>query len=136
MAALSSIPGIEEELRMRVVEERKSYDAISTELKSSYPHLTRGLSARSVRRYCRELGIHVTPRLSDAHLDRIVASSVAAVREIIRTVVLVSILQTMICGPASLSCTYVRTYVHIYRLGKDVLNSPRMTKTCNCARNT
>ena len=114
MAALSSIPGIEVELRMRVVEERKSYDAISTELKSSYPHLTRGLSARSVRRYCRELGIHVTPRLSDAHLDRIVASSVAAVREIIRTVVLVSILQTIICGQASLSCTYVRTYVHNY----------------------
>ena len=56
----------------------------------------------------------MTPRLSDAHLDRIVASSVAAVREIIRTVVLVSILQTMICGPASLSCTYVRTYVRTY----------------------
>ena len=98
MAALSSIPGIEEELWMRVVEERKSYDAIRTELKSSYPHLTLGLSARSVRRYCRELSIHVTPRLSDAHLHQVVASSVAAVSEIIRTVVLVSILHTMICG--------------------------------------
>ena len=35
----------------------KSYDEISVELQQVYPNITRGLSARSVRRYVKEKGL-------------------------------------------------------------------------------
>ena len=78
--ALLSIPGIEAILRQKVLEERKSYKEISVELRRDYTHLTRGLSARSIRRYCNnENDIHPTSRLTASQLDRVVSSSVAKV---------------------------------------------------------
>ena len=77
--ALLSIPGIEAILRQKVLEERKSYQQISIELRGDYSHLTRGLSARSIRRYCNENDIHPTSRLTASQLDRVVSSSVAKV---------------------------------------------------------
>ena len=79
MALLGSVPGLLTIIRQKVVEERKSYATISEELKRANPGLTRGLSARSVRRFCHEHNIHATSRLPDHDLDRMVASSVAKV---------------------------------------------------------
>ena len=77
--AVQSIPGIEAILRQKVVEERKSYKEISVELRREYTHLIRGLSARSIRRYCHEKDIHPSSRLTESQLDRVVSSSVAKV---------------------------------------------------------
>ena len=79
MAALESIVGIVGILKEKVIGERKSYARVSEELKGSYPLLARGLSARSVRRFCSVHAIHVSSRLSDADLDRVVSCSVAKV---------------------------------------------------------
>ena len=79
MAFLSTIPGIETLLHRKVVVERKSFEIISRELQEAYPHITRGLASRSVRRFCSERGIHATSRLTDADLDRVVATSVSKV---------------------------------------------------------
>ena len=79
MAFLSTIPGIETLLHRKVVVERKSFEIISRELQEAYPHITRGLASRSVRRFCSERGIHATSRLTDVSLDRVVATSVSKV---------------------------------------------------------
>ena len=78
MATLATLPGIHSLILKRVVEERKGHQQISEELKALYPGV-RGLSARSVRRFCDEQHIHTTSRLSDEDLDRVVSSSVAKV---------------------------------------------------------
>lgn len=77
---MNSIPGIQQLVRQKVVVERKSFEVVSQELKQAYPNITRGLSSRSVRRFCNLNGIHTTSRLSDENLDRVVASSVSMVR--------------------------------------------------------
>ena len=79
MATLESIIGIVDTIKHKVVDERKSYSAVSEELKRSNPAVTRGLSARSVRRFCQVHDIHASSRLSDVQLDRVVRSSVAKV---------------------------------------------------------
>ena len=68
MASSATLPGIHSLISERVVEERKSHQQISEELKALYPGI-RGLSARSVRRFCDE----------QEDLDRVVSSSVAKV---------------------------------------------------------
>ena len=62
----------------RVKEERKTHKQISDELNGLYPG-TRGLSVRSVRRFCDRFDIHTTALLSDEDLDRVVSSSIAKV---------------------------------------------------------
>ena len=76
---MNSIPGIEQLVRLKVVTERKSHRIVSQELKDAYPNLARGLSERSVRRFCSLNRIHVTSRLTDTNLDRVVSSSVSMV---------------------------------------------------------
>ncbi len=78
MATLERIDGIETFVRQRIETERRSYEYVSKELQEAHPTV-RGLSARSVRRFCVEYGIHRTSRLPDHDLDRVVASSVAKV---------------------------------------------------------
>ena len=51
------------------VGERLSYEKISERLKDVYPNISRGLSARSVRRYCKKLGI---TRQNDEEIDHVV----------------------------------------------------------------
>ena len=55
-----------------------TYEVISMSLQWRYPS-QRGLSARSVRRFCAEEGIHYRSHLSDGQLDRLVASRVMSV---------------------------------------------------------
>jgi hypothetical protein len=57
-----------------------TFNQISEALQQKYPNITRGLSARSVRRYCKDNGIE---RLSGSSLDAVVADAVEEVFEIV-----------------------------------------------------
>ena len=78
MAALGLIDGIETFIRQRIVVERRSYEYVSEELRQAHPTAI-GISARSIRRFCADHDIHGTSRLSDNHLDEIVAASIGKV---------------------------------------------------------
>ena len=78
MATLATIPGAHALVRKLVVEDRRSHRDISDELRRRYPTM-RGLSARSVRRFCEIYGIHSTSRVSDLELDTYVRNCVARV---------------------------------------------------------
>ena len=58
-------------------EERRSQQQVTDELKRLY-HGMRGLSTRSVRRYCNDHDVHATSQF-DCDLDRVVSSSIAKV---------------------------------------------------------
>ena len=75
MATLKILPGIEDLLRHSLLIERLTYDRISAKLKREYPGV-RGLSARSVRRFCLSEGIHKTSRLNCNNLDRVVVGCI------------------------------------------------------------
>ena len=78
MSTLERLPGVGSLIVRRVNVERRGYKEISEELKAMYPGI-RGLSVRSVRRYCCMYNIHATSMLSSSNLDRVVSSSVAKV---------------------------------------------------------
>ena len=80
MALLETIPGVEDYIRKRIVEDGATRKAVSEELKLSYPFVSRGLSNRSIRRFCEAHDFHATSRLSDAQLDMVVRTSVRKVR--------------------------------------------------------
>ena len=56
----------------------RSYDFIATELQQGYPY-ARGLSTRSVRRYCNDRGICRTSRLTSSEVDDVVERAVSLV---------------------------------------------------------
>ena len=60
-------------------EEQKSHNQISVKLNGLYPGV-RGLSIRSVRRFCEKHDIHATSLLTNEDLDRVVSSSIAKVQ--------------------------------------------------------
>ena len=81
MATIAELPGIHAYMKRLVVEERRTYKEISTELRSTYPTIKRGLSETwSVARLC-ETYNHATSRIPDPALDIVVRSSVAKVSE-------------------------------------------------------
>ena len=59
-----------------MVDEGKTYENISEILQSSYPLIARGLSGRSVRRFCASHGIK---KKKGADLDLVVAQSISEV---------------------------------------------------------
>ena len=71
MATLEKLPAIHALISKRVKEERKSHKQISVELKGLYPGV-RGLSIRSVRRFCESMTYTLR--------DRVVSSSIAKVQ--------------------------------------------------------
>ena len=79
MATMEMLPGSHALISKRVKEERKSHKQISVELKGLYPGV-RGLSIRSVRRFCEKHDIHATSLLTNENLDRVVSSSIAKVQ--------------------------------------------------------
>ena len=79
-ATLEGITGIEDFVRRRIVEDRVFHKRLSEELMSMYPHIRRGLSQMSVRRFCDAHNIHATSRLTDSELDTAVRSCVRKVR--------------------------------------------------------
>ena len=79
MATIAEIPGIHAYIKRLVVEERRTYREICTELGRSHPMIKRGLSERSLARFCEMHNIHATSRIPDPVLDTVVRSSVAKV---------------------------------------------------------
>ena len=67
----------EEEIAERV-ERGETYENISRFLQHVLPH-SRGLSPRSVRRFCSERGIRFRSGLNDSELDEVVSARVRAV---------------------------------------------------------
>ena len=82
VATLSCIEGLKDDMYRKVVSERKAYNQISRELQHCYPSV-RGISARSVRRYCSINGIKRTSRIADHEIERVVATNIAKVRRTI-----------------------------------------------------
>ena len=71
-------PGVGAIIREMVIEEKRTHSEVSTLLKQYFPG-SKGLSTRSVRRYCAENDIHKTSRLRAKMLDRVVWSSIQKV---------------------------------------------------------
>jgi len=67
----------EEEVR-KLVERGETHDQISHHLKQIYPN-RRGISARSVRRFCSQRDIRQRNEMNDDELDRVIESRVSAV---------------------------------------------------------
>ena len=79
MATLETLPGIENLMHHLLFSERLTYEQISADLQRRYPGL-RGLSTRSVRRFCIAVGLNKTSRLNSHELDRVVTGFVRRVR--------------------------------------------------------
>jgi hypothetical protein len=76
MAVLETIPGVEDYIRKRIVEDRATHQVVSEELKLLHPLISRGLSSRSIRRFCEAHDFHATSRLADSHLDMVVKTHI------------------------------------------------------------
>jgi len=61
-----------------LVERGETHDQISHHLKQIYPN-RRGISARSVRRFCSQRDIRQRNEMNDDELDRVIESRVSAV---------------------------------------------------------
>lgn len=72
----------EDYIRQRVERDRATHQQVSDELKasaSSSQDSQRGLSVRSIQRFCEEKGIRKTSRLSSAEVEEVVFEAVAKV---------------------------------------------------------
>ena len=65
------LAGSEEEIRWRVVHHGDSLRSVSRHLQGLFPGV-RGLSVRSVRRFCSSRGIHYRSNIGDRKLDELV----------------------------------------------------------------
>ena len=75
---MAGLEHLESLIREKVEKERWTHDRLSDFLQRAYPGV-RGLSVRSLQRFCSEKGIHKTARISEQELDRVVADAVAKV---------------------------------------------------------
>ena len=78
MAVLETIPGVEDYIWKRIIEDRATYQVVSEELKLQHPWISRGLSSRSIRRFCEAHAhdFHAMSRLADNQLDMVVKTSI------------------------------------------------------------
>lgn len=76
-AVLESLPNVLLFVSKKI-EELKTHKQISDELRQLYPNV-RGLSARSVRRFCDTHEIYRSSKLSNKDLDRAVLTSIGKV---------------------------------------------------------
>ena len=83
MAILETIPGADDYIRKRIVEDKTTHQVVSEELKLMHPEISRGLSSRSIRRYCEAHDYHATSRLTDSHLDMVVKTSIHKVSKLV-----------------------------------------------------
>ena len=80
MATIAELPGMYAYMKRLVIEERRTYQDISTELRRSYLMIWCGLSERSVARFCERFNIHATSCIPDQTLGTVFRSFVAKVR--------------------------------------------------------
>lgn len=78
MSALEELE-LEDFVREKVQNERWTHAQVSKYLKESNTMPTRGLSERSIRRFCRHKGIHRTSRIDDQLLNERVSRATAMV---------------------------------------------------------
>ena len=107
MATIAELLGMYTYMKGLVVEERRTYRDISTELRRSYPMIWRGLSERSIARFCERYNIHATSCIPDQALDTVVRSSVAKVR-----VYRYMYLSRLLSGPVLLKSELVISELH------------------------
>ena len=62
------------------VNNRSTHKAIAEELQRLFPGVYRGISARSVRRFCANYNLHGTSRLPNPALDVLIAYGIGMVR--------------------------------------------------------
>ena len=79
MSVLSSLPSADLLIRKMVIDEGRTLSEVCVALKSAYPHISRGLSERSIRRYCAANNIHASSRLKDSAVDRVVWTNILKV---------------------------------------------------------
>ena len=82
LANMSSLGDFEEFIRDKVEKERWTHKQVSVFLERNHPG-QRGLSARSVERFCSCKGIHKTPRIDDQKLDEAVSRATDMVSNIV-----------------------------------------------------
>ena len=70
--------GLKAFIHYKISEEGITYEDLSILLKQLYPNC-KGLSVRSLQRFCKQEEIHKTSRITDATLDDVVKESVAQV---------------------------------------------------------
>ena len=56
-----------------------TYNDIARELRALFPATDRGLSARSIKRFCRANDLHATSRVDDQTLDVLIAFGIGMV---------------------------------------------------------
>lgn len=78
MASLEEL-GVLDLVRRRV-EDGTTHKVIAEELRRLFPGVRRGISPRSVRRFCMKHHLHATSRLPSEALDILVAYGVGMVR--------------------------------------------------------
>lgn len=66
-SVLSLLP-VDSLIKAMVVDERRTLSEVSRALKEACPHISKGLSERSIQRYCAANGIHGTSRVKDCVL--------------------------------------------------------------------
>ena len=98
MALLDTIPGVEDFIRNRI-EQGATHKVLSDELKALYPLISRGLSSRSIRRFCEAHDIHSSSRLSDVQLDTVVRTSIHKVSHLYTDVAFLAYAMALIEHP-------------------------------------
>ncbi len=83
MCSLEDIPDVGSVISCWVQQEGKTFQEISNLLKQMYPR-KRGLSVRTVKRFCSLHGIHKRLGLSDDQVDRVVKNAINKVSFVIR----------------------------------------------------
>ncbi|XP_065891603.1 uncharacterized protein [Dysidea avara] len=78
MAGIRLLDELEEFIREKIEKERWTHKRMSLHLQYKYPS-RKGLSVRSLERFCRERNIHKTSRLTKPELDEVVAAAVSEV---------------------------------------------------------
>ncbi len=73
MATLESLPNTEALVRNLIETRRLTHTEVAEELKLRYPSTDKGISVRSVQRFCSAHNIHRTSRLQEQEVDRLVS---------------------------------------------------------------
>lgn len=75
---MSALDFFEGYIRDKIVKERWTHVKLSVHLQRLYPTM-KGLSVRSLQRFCQEKDIHKTSRLKSTEVDAAVADAIAKV---------------------------------------------------------
>ena len=71
ISVLDDVLGLKSFIQVKLVEERLTYKELSELLQKNFPGI-KGLSTRTLQRYCSNEGIQKTSKLSDDALDRVI----------------------------------------------------------------